>query len=373
MRTDWRLILLLYAAGLLAAGQFAKISLTLAMLERHWPGMPIPYAVSALSVTGMLFGVTAGVIIARLGVRRVLLAGLVAGAALSALEALLPPFPVFFALRLVEGAAHLAIVVAAPTLMAAVAAPRDKPVAMGLWGTFFGVGFALAALAVPRLGSAPAVYLAHGALLLCLAAALAPLLPRGVTGLGAPAERIWARHLAIYSSLRATAPALGFFFHTVLFLGLLTYLPRFFGAWTGPVLPLMALIGTFGAGFLARRFAPPAIGMAGLLLTGAGMLALLLLPDAARPWAALPVFVVTGLLAGASFATVPYLNPDPADQARANGAIAQLGNVGTALSTPLIGATLGIGVAGPLWVAVVLSLTGFAALALIRARLGRPA
>lgn len=369
MRSDWRLILLLYAAGLLAAAQFAKISLTLGALQALWPGVPVAWAVSALSVMGMLFGVTAGVIVARLGVRRVLLAGMAAGAVLSGLEALLPPFPAFLALRLVEGAAHLCIVVAAPTLMAAVAAPRDKPVAMGLWGTFFGVGFALAALAVPRLGAPGTVYLVQGAALLVLALVLAPLLPRGVAAKEGPGEGLWARHRAIYTSLRMTAPALGFFWHTVLFLGLLTYLPGFLGAWTAPLLPLTALVGTFGAGLAARRIAPPRIGMAGLALTAAGMALLLALPEGARPAAALAVFVGAGVLAGASFATVPYLNPEPGDQARANGAVAQLGNLGTALSTPLVGATLGYGVAGPLLVAAAVSAAGLCAMLLIHRKI----
>ena len=370
MRTDWRLVSLLYVTGLLAAAQFAKISLTLPALEAQYPAVPMAYAVSALSVMGVAFGVTAGVIVARFGVRRVLLTGLAAGAVLSGLQALLPPAPVFFALRIVEGAAHLAIVVSAPTLMAAIAAPKDKPVAMGLWGTFFGVAFALSALVVPLLPGPRMVFAAHGAALVAIAVLLAPWLPRGIAR-DEGSEGLWARHRAIYTSLRMTAPAIGFFFHTVIFLGLLTYLPGFLGAWTAPLLPLTALVGTFGAGVLARRIAPLRISQAGFVLAVAALLLVLVLPDALRPGVAVPVFAVMGLVAGASFAMVPYLNADPADQARANGAVAQLGNVGTALSTPLLAASLGAGIAGPLLVGAAVSLAGLATLALVQSRLAR--
>lgn len=233
MRTDWRLILLLFVVGLFAAAQFAKIALTLEPLAAVYPDRALPFAVSAQSVMGILFGVTAGVIVARLGVRRVLLGALVAGAFVSGLQALLPPFEVFMALRLAEGAAHLALVVAAPTLMAAASAQRDVPIAMGLWGTFFGVGFAASAVLVPLLASPSKVYLAHGAGLLCLAVLLWPLLPRGRARLEG-GEGLIARHIAIYRNPRIFSGAAGFLWHAATFLGLLTFLPRFLGGRAGP-------------------------------------------------------------------------------------------------------------------------------------------
>lgn len=364
MRTDWRLIGLLFVAGLFAAAQFAKIALTLEPLARIYPDAPVAFAVSAQSVMGILFGVTAGIVVARLGVRRVLLAALVAGAALSWLQALLPPFPLFMALRFAEGAAHLAIVVAAPTLMSAVAARRDVPVAMGLWGTFFGVGFAAAAAVIPLLGPPVRVYLAHGAGLLVLAALLWPLLPRGVAK-APPGEPFLARHLAIYRDPRLFAGAAGFVWHAMSFLGLLTFLPAFLGTWTGPALPLAALVGTLGAGLLARHLPPPRIVALGYAASIVVMLLVPVAPDALRPALALLAFLLIGLVPGASFATVPYLNPDPADRARGNGAIAQMGNVGTFLSVPIFAATLGAGIAGPLLLAGALSAVGIAAIWLI--------
>jgi len=372
-RSDWVLVILLFLAGLLAAGQFAKISLTLEALGRVYPGAggALPFAVSTVSLIGVALGTTAGLIVARLGVRRVLLAAMAAGAGLSVLQALLPPFPVFMALRAVEGAAHLALVVAAPTLMAAVTAPRDTPVAMGLWGMFFAVGFAAAAVAVPpllALGGPAAVFLAHGAALGGLAAILAPRLPRG-TGRAVPEAGWLAMHRRIYTTPRLIAPALGFFWHTVTFIALLTYLPRFLGPPSAAVLPLVALIGTFGAGALARYIAPERVAMAAFALSVLTMPVLPLLPAPVAFWYALPLFVILGAVPGASFATVPALNPRPEDRARANGALAQLGNLGTGTATPLFAATLGLGLAGPAALATGLYLCGWIALWLIHRKI----
>jgi len=376
-RTDWALVGLLFTTGLLAAGQFAKISLTLGPLEEVYPGSTafLPFVVSALSVTGIFLGATAGMLVARVGVRVVLLTGLVGGAVLSAAQAMLPAFPFLMALRLAEGAAHLCIVVAAPTLMAARASRYDRPVVMGLWGTFFGVGFAIYAALTPALLDAfgiAGVYLAHAAALLAVAALLAPRLPRA--GISLPeSEGFLARHLAIYRNPRVLAPAIGFLWHTLMFLALLTYLPGFLGGWTGTVLPLVALVGTLGAGALARTIPSRRILEAGFLLTILGMALLLAVPEGARVAVALPLFVVIGLAPGAAFAMIPEINREPADLARANGALAQMGNIGTASSTPLFALTLGLGFAGPVVLSAVIAALGLVAVWLIHRKISASA
>lgn len=376
--TDWTLVALLFVAGLFASAQFAKIALTLGPLADVYPDWSawLPATVSAISLSGILFATIAGEIVARLGVRRVLLAGLVCSAGVSFAEALLPPFPWFLGLRLAEGLAHLSLVVAAPTAMAAMSSDRDRPVVMGLWGTFFGVGFALAALAVPPLvasGGTAAVFAAHGAGLALLAGALWWRLPRIAASpvRGAGGAGIVARHLAIYRTLHIVAPALLFFWHTVMFLGLLTFVPRFIGEGMSPVLPLVALIGTMGAGYLARHAPPMTIGSAGFAVSLVLALALVIVPDGMKIWVSLPLFVALGIAPGAAFAAVPALNRETADQARANGALAQLGNVGTALSTPVVAATVPFGLAGPMLLATALCAAGLAVTVVIHRNLAR--
>ena len=372
-KTRWGLILLLYAAGLLAAGQFAKIALELLSLETVYPEAPVALLVSALSVAGILFGVTSGVVVARMGAGRSLLAALLAAGALTAAQATLPPFAVMMALRLAEGLAHLTIVVAAPALMVQAASGRDVPVAMGLWGTFFGVGFALSAAIGPWLDTVPATLLAHAGACLVIAAMLFPLLQ---TGPGQAQDRIGflRRHASIYGTPAIVAPALGFFLHTAMFLGLLTFVPLTVTPDIAALMPLLALVGTFGAGVIARYRRPETILLVAFLLSVVAGLVLMVLPEELRAIGTLVFIVIVGLVPGASFADVPALNRTPETQAQAYGAIAQLGNVGTAVSVPLFALMLPLaGFPALIGLAALISAMGCLAVWIIHRKIAEPA
>lgn len=377
--TDWRLVSLLFLAGLLAAGQFAKVSLALDALSEAYPGRPVAWGVTALSLVGMALGVMAGALVARIGAGRAVLGALTLGAAASLHQAAMPAWPVFLLSRLLEGAAHLALVVAAPALMAGAATAREQPVVMGLWGTFFGVAFALTALVAPRLlgmGGLALLFAAHGGALAAVAVALAGPLLRMPPQAGGPLPRPWPEHRAIYGSARLSAPALGFLWHTLFFISILAVLPAAVGApWTAPLLPLLALAGTFGAGLLARRHEPLGIAVAGFSASVVCAGLMLLVPEgASRVGAMLALMVLVGLVPGACFAAVPRLSADEASRARGFGALAQLGNVGTGLSTPIVaGAVSATGpLAGAAGAIALLSLAGAAVLLALPVPGGRP-
>ena len=374
-RTRWGLVALLFAAGLLAAMQFAKVSLTLDLLHVRYRGAPTALLVSAVALVGVLLGVVAGSVVARIGPRAAILWAVAASGALSLAQSVLPGFWALMALRAVEGAGHLALVVALPTLMAASASASMRPVVMGLWGTFFGVGFALTALAVPplaRAGGAGAVFAAHGAALLALWPILSWRLPRGDAGRGAMPGLV-AAHRATYGAAARIAPGVGHGIYTSLFIALIAVLPGALGAlWLAPLLPLTNLVGTFAAGVLARRIAPGRLVAGGFAASAALFAAML--AGVGAPWIALAAMGTTGIVAGAGFAAVPALNPAPGDQARANGGMAQLGNVGTFAGTPiLIAAAAAGGTAGVLVLVVLVCAAGTAATAAIYARAMRGA
>ena len=347
-RTPWGLVAALYAAGLLAAGQFAKVSLTLGPLAEIYPGAPVAFVVSGVAVMGILFGVVAGGITASIGPRRAILVALAVSAIAGVAQGALPAFPLLMALRVVEGAGHLLLVVAVPTLMAAVAAERDRATVMGLWATFFGVGFTLAALVI---GETPGlVFATHGGLAAGLGLLLWVMLPRAVTSERRALPRL-SDHLAIYTTPRLFAPGLGHGIYALLFLAMVTYLPAALGAgWLSPVLPIAGLSGSLLTGVLARRVPPSRLVWGGFLLLGA----LFLLTGFAGPLApfvAILAMALSGVVAGAGFAAVPWLNTTNADRALANGALAQLGNVGTFAGTPLL-AAMGLAAALPLAVTI---------------------
>ena len=374
VRTDWVLVGLLWAVGLFAAAQFGKISLALPQVAAAYERSETSVAlvVSMVGFVGIALGAVVGGLIARLGASQMMLGALALGVVLSAVQAFGLSYGWLLAVRGIEGLSHLILVVAAPTLMVQVAATKDHSVVMGLWGTFFGVSFAASALILPgilRAGGLPLVFGLHGAGLLVLGVILLFRLPRTS---GVHIRQNWlAEHRLIYTTPRIFAPALGFFWHTLMFVALLTYLPPVLGAapWIAAALPIVSLAGTFAAGWLARYVAPDQIAIAAFLGTSLFMAA-----GASVLWIALPTFFLIGLVPGASFAAIPYFNTESTAVARANGAMAQLGNVGTTAGTPLFAWGLAqVGPAGLSGLTVVLSLAGAAALWAIRQKIGQDA
>ncbi|QBY00982.1 MFS transporter [Rhodophyticola sp. CCM32] len=380
-KTDWPQVFLLWGIGLFAAAQFGKVSLAFESLGAVYarPDPVLALVVSSVGVAGIFLGAVAGMAAGRFGPRPVLLAALLAGGALSVLQGLLPPFPVLIGLRVLEGLAHLSIVVAAPVLMVRISTLRDQPLVMALWASFFGVSFALSALILPVLidvSGLGGMWMIHGLCLWLLAA----LVWRKVARIGpspAPWPGFLAAHRAIYSDPRRLAPALGFFWHTLVFVALLTFLAPFVAgdlpvSLVASILPLTALAGTFLAGWLARHISPLTILKLSFVTTIAGMILLVLVPDLLRPWVAFASFVSIGVAPGAGFAAIPALNDDPVTQAEANGALAQLGNVGTSSGSPLFALAMGAaGLAGLVAATVAIMAIGLVAMLWITRRLAR--
>lgn len=339
-KTNWLLVALIFVMGLFAAAQFGKISLTLDAVGAAYERDPkaVAYLVSMVGAIGVIFGVVAGSLVSNLGGRRVLLAALVFGAILSALQATLPPLWGMTLLRLAEGFSHLAIVVAAPPAMAAAANDRDRPIVMSLWAMFFGVSFAASAAIFPHIldhGGLRGLFLLHASGLTLVALALYIVMPVQERE-PAPVSYIKA-HQEAYGAPRIAAPGLGFVFYTITFIALLTFLPGELGRPDlAASLPLISLAGTFLAGWLARTLPPAQIAIAGFALTILFSLTLW----AGQVWTVYLLFLAQGLVPGASFAAIPHLNSGVADRARSTGVIAQMGNVGTTAGTPIFALAL---------------------------------
>ncbi|WP_424930103.1 MFS transporter [Amaricoccus tamworthensis] len=357
-------ILLLWLAGLGAAAQFAKISVIFADIRALYPGVgpELGLLVSLLSSLGIVFGMTAGVILVRVGFRRPLVAALLLGAVVSLWQSTLPGFSAMLVSRVIEGCAHLVIVVAAPTMMARVAPEGYRGVAMTLWGTFFGVAFAVVAwigLPFVEVHGPAALFQVHAAWMAGVAGLVALGFREPVRSGPAPAPLtlagVWRQHLRAYASPAMSAPALGWFFYTMTFVSLLTILPEMIPesarALTVGVMPLASIVvSLFGVSALLRVMPATWIILAGFGLSAV----LILLPATGLPVAVTGValFGALGLVQGASFAAVPELNRETGDQALANGAVAQMGNLGNTLGTPFLLIMLAAGGFGGMILAV---------------------
>lgn len=345
--TSFLRVFALWAAGLGAAAQYGKMSVIFDLLPGLYPdaGPSLGFLVSLVGGVGILLGVVAGLVVARVRYRRALLSALWLGAAVSAFQALTPSFGWMLASRLVEGLSHLAIVVAAPTLIAQISAPKDRGFTLTLWGTFFGVAFAVLALGGRPLALAwglPALFAAHalymGACALVLGVSLRRLPAEGAQPPFSP-RQILRDHLTIYRSPFLSAPAAGWLFYTFSFVSILTVLPPYLpDAWRAPVMAAMPLTSiavsmTLGVALLRRM---PAVQVVqwGFGLSALSMVWLWLSPGA--PLACLALAAAMGLIQGASFTAVPQLNHGAAAQAQANGAVAQMGNLGNSIGTPIM-------------------------------------
>lgn len=367
-RGSWPLILALWGAGLGAAAQYGKVSVIFDLLPRAYPeaGAALGWVVSLVGFVGILFGVVAGLVVARIRYRRALLGALWVGAGVSLFQASLPALPWMLLSRVIEGASHLAIVVAAPTLIAQLAPPQHRGFALTLWGTFFGVAFAVLAFAGTPLvlnWGLPALFLAHAAYMAAFAVLLGGLLralPVERTQPALSLSQILRDHLAIYRSPFIAAPAAGWLFYTFSFVSVLTLLPPFLDpalrVLVMTAMPLTSIIVSMTLGVALLRIMP-AVRVIELGFAGSALCMIWLWAMPAAPLACIALAAGLGLVQGASFAAVPQLNGSAAKQAQANGAMAQMGNIGNTLGTPVI--AMAIATSGysalPLLVAAVLT------------------
>ncbi|MFV0491929.1 MAG: MFS transporter [Pseudorhodobacter sp.] len=344
-------ILLLWGSGLGAAAQFGKISVLFDMIAIHYPGASTVSLGLMLSISGIVgvgFGTMAGLLVQGLGYRRVLVAALAGGAVLSALEALLPPLPLMLLLRIGEGLSHLAIVVAVPVLIAQLAPQKHQSLAMTLWSSFFSISFAFTAfLGLPfaEAHGVGAVFLFHAGYMGLFAVIMLAALPRDgqITLPSLDPRDLLRRHGQIYASPNLGAPALGFFFYTVIYIAVLTFFPPLIGGeWQGVVAITMPLVSiavslTLGVALMHRY---PAFRV---VQGGFALVALVAIPlwffwgtEVVMFLGAFLLAAILGVVQGASFATVPQLNPGMEERAQASGALAQIGNLGIAVGTPIL-------------------------------------
>ncbi len=346
--TSFALIAALWVAGLCAAAQFAKVGVIFPDLMKLYPnaGAASGFLVSLLSFIGMVLGLVAGMLVARFGYRRLLLGALLLGAAISAFQASLPSFQLMLTSRLIEGASHLIIVVAAPTLIAQLSSDRHRAAALTLWGTFFGVAFALVAwfgLPLVKAQGPASLFRVHALAMLLIAGVLFVMLPHDEAANTKRAAftliAISKRHLQTYASAFISAPSLGWLFYTLSFVSLLTLLPSFVAeehrAFVIGAMPLASIASSLTIGVFLLRYLPAIqVVITGFVASALCSALLWFLPGSVP--VCIGLFACLGLVQGASFSAVPELNPSADARAYANGAMAQMGNFGNLSGTPLL-------------------------------------
>lgn len=351
-------MLLLYAAGLVAAAQLGKLSALAPLLVADL-GLGLTtmaWTISLLELGGALGGALAGVLAQRWGLVRGLRWGVATLALAGAGQALASGATGLIAWRLVEAGGYLAVIVTAPVLLARQAAPagvRTQGLALTLWSTFVPVGLACGAAAAASVAQhshwrwAPAA----GGLVAALLAlwlwrvplrdeppAATSAVPEGARATGRPGRAAWAL-------------ALGFGLYALFAIGMLALLPLLLvqqaglspaaaGAWTG----LASASGLAGSG-LAALAVRRGLAARWPLLLGLAVPAVLLpwvfVPAPAVAWAiglSVVIHVLGGLYASLAFAQLPRVAGSHAGLVQANGLVAQCGASGSLLGPPAMAA-----------------------------------
>lgn len=359
-RTDWFAVLALFIAGLTAAMQFAKLSPVMGAVAKEYSlGLVTAgLTVSMIGIVGIMFAISAGALVAAIGLKRGLLIALFGGAVIAAVGSFAPNGNAFLVSRFLEGFSHLLIVVCAPALMSAHASERDRPMVLALWGCFFGVGFAVTSAVAPGIVGAAgwrALMQSHAALLGCAGVLVTVALARSGhldTRKALPNfAGLINTHVAVYRSGAPLLLALCFCAYACLFLAVLTFLGQFLldtqqwsPARTGSFLAgvsFVTLAFTLFAGWLVRRgvtaFAGLTTAFVVIACSAVGVFALQ--PNGVLLFACIiSLMAGFGLIPGFVFANVPTVAPTPARAALAYGAIAQFGNVGSFAGTPVFAA-----------------------------------
>ena len=144
-RTRWDIVALALAAGYIVGFQVGKVPPTLPMLQAE---LGLPRVIAGLIASsfygiGAVFGVAGGLLIDRLGARRMVLTGGAAMALASLAGGLAWSGMLLLATRIFEGFGFVALTVAAPKLIAAATRTEVRRFALGAWGTYMPVGMAL--------------------------------------------------------------------------------------------------------------------------------------------------------------------------------------------------------------------------------------
>jgi MFS family permease len=342
-------IVILWFTGVLAAAQLGKIT-ALAPGLRAAFGLSLPalgWLISLLEVGGALFGFVAGLVLGRIGARRMMLAGLALLAATGAVEAATRLIGVLFVARGIEGLGYLLVVISAPTMIVSLTeagAERDR--AMALWSSFVpvgvGAGTAVTGLAEPLLGGQAVMLgwaLASLALLALVARLKVPAPAR--RGRAIPAPGAWLL-------------SLGFGCYTLFLCALTGLLPLFLfdrhgaamavGSAIAGGIALCALPGTGLSLALLRQglTVPRRLVVLGAVLTFAALLAPLVFRVPGMVACALLaglLLLLAGIARTLIFTRLPALSggtrPDDPRLASAQGLLTQCGASGALLGPPL--------------------------------------
>ena len=363
VRPRWPLILAAWGVGVIAAAHIGKVPPAIPALRE---GLDLDlitagWVVAMIGSTGLALGMVAGLLVDRIGARRMVLAGLGLMAAGSLAGAAATGGATLLASRFLEGVGFVCAVVGVPPILTDAAGPARRRFVLGLWGTFMPTGIAAMMLLAPAAIAASGwrgAWLLLGAVTLLWTAVIGTILARGGTGPGFLAGH--GSRVSIIDNIRRTLTvpgpwllALGFCVYTLAWMALMAWLPTFLvderglGVASASALTVAVVLvnvpgNMLGAWLLqagARRWAM--LAAAGVVIAATGPLAFLdLLPDAGRYAACLVFSFLAGMVPSAVFAGTTVFAPSERQIGTVNGLLVQGSHLGQFAGPPILAAAV---------------------------------
>lgn len=151
--TRWDIVALAILAGVVCAVQIGKVPPALPVLraELNLGLITAGWVASLVNICGALLGIASGLIIDKVGPRRITIVSLLIMGLGGMIGADATSGAALLASRFFEGLGLVGTIVAAPAIIRAASRPADRNLALGLWGTYLPTGMALALIVAPSL------------------------------------------------------------------------------------------------------------------------------------------------------------------------------------------------------------------------------
>jgi len=372
IKTNWILVFVLWLAGIVAAMQFAKFSVTFDFLKDQYnvSSFWIGLSLSIVGLIGLIFGVTISIYVSKIGHKNVLLTCLLLGVIISFVQAFNPIFPILFVSRIIEGISHLGIIVTAPVIMVSISSEKHHSLVMGLWSSFFGVAFSLMALIAKPIYetfSFFTIFLVHAILIAMILLPLFFLMRKSIIPHNCENNiSFFTAHKNIYSNWRTFSPGILFFFHTFMYIALFTFLPGLSDNENTRnlllvALPLISIIGTMIAGIVTQYLLSPSKLSVTAYIALIALIITVMLSFGNNTFFIISTFILilfSGIIQGSVFSLIPNISISTDEQTKGNGSVAQLGNLGSTLGSPVFSYFLLFGRNSVIIIVIILSVLG---------------
>lgn len=339
-------------AGVVASLQVGKGTIAGPLLQADFGldlGM-LGWLTSVFAILGMVGGIPAGALTAKVGDRRMLCLGLGAIALGAALGAVAGSFLVLLAGRVVEGLGFLLITVAGPAVLQRVVAPATRDLAFSLWSCFMPAGMAIAMLAGPQFGDWRALWWSSA--ILAGAAIIVAVLMIPKTADRSPLSwRVLGADIIVTLSVRGPSLlAASFTLYSLMFFALFSFLPVLLmdrmnvSFQTAGLLSAVAvavnILGNLAAGvLLSRGMGRSTLLAAASVVMGIAGLGIFLpvFPDATTFLLCVAFSAVGGLIPATLLATAPVVSPTPNLAPIAVGLVMQGSALGQVIAPVAVG------------------------------------